>query len=46
VIELHRLVQSIFTGQPQGATIEDALRAAELIGAMARSAEQRAWVRV
>jgi len=46
VIELHRLVQSIFTGQPQGATIEDALRAAELIGAMARSAEQRVWVRV
>jgi predicted dehydrogenase len=46
VIELHRLVQSITTGQPHGATIEDALRAAELIDAMAVSAEQRTWVSV
>ena len=46
VIELHRLVQSIATGQPIGATIEDALRAAELIEAMTKSAEQRAWVSV
>jgi predicted dehydrogenase len=46
VIELHRLIQSIATGQPQGATIEDALRAAELIDAMAVSAEQRTWVSV
>jgi predicted dehydrogenase len=46
VIELHRLIQSIATGQPQGATIEDALRAAELIDAMAVSAEQRTWISV
>jgi predicted dehydrogenase len=46
VIELHRLVQSIATGQPHGATIDDALRAAELIDAMADSAVRRAWVSV
>jgi predicted dehydrogenase len=46
VIELHRLVQSIATAQPHGATIEDALRAAELVDAMADSADRRAWVSV
>jgi predicted dehydrogenase len=44
VVELHRLVQSIDTGQPMGATIEDAVRAAELIDAIADSADSRAWV--
>ena len=46
VIELQRLVHSIATGQPHGATIEDALRAAELVDAMADSADRRAWVSV
>jgi predicted dehydrogenase len=46
VIELHRLVQSIATARPMGATIDDAVRAAELIEAMADSAERRAWVSV
>ena len=44
VVELHRLVQSIDTGQPVGATIDDALRAAELVDAIADSADRRAWV--
>ena len=38
VIEAHRLVQSIATGQPVGATIHDALKAAEIVDAMAESA--------
>jgi predicted dehydrogenase len=46
VVELHRLVQSIATGQPVGATIDDAVRAAELVDAIAQSAEGRAWVTV
>jgi predicted dehydrogenase len=46
VVELHRLVQSIDTGQPVGATIEDAVRAAELVDAIADSADRRAWVTV
>jgi predicted dehydrogenase len=46
VMELHRLVQSIATGQPVGATIDDAVRAAELVDAIAQSAERRAWVTV
>jgi predicted dehydrogenase len=46
IVELHRLVQSIATGQPIGATIEDAVRAAEVIDAVARSADTRAWVTV
>jgi predicted dehydrogenase len=46
VIELYRLVQSIATGQPVGATIEDAVRAAELVDAIADSAHRRAWVTV
>ena len=44
VIELDRLVQSIATGQPVGATIDDAVRAAELVDAIADSADRRAWV--
>ena len=44
VIEAHRLVESIVTGTPRGATIDDALRAAQLVDAMAESAENRRWV--
>jgi predicted dehydrogenase len=44
VVELRRLVQSIATGQPMGATIDDAVRAAELVDAIADSADRRAWV--
>jgi predicted dehydrogenase len=46
VIELHRLVTSITTGQSVGATIDDAVRAAELVDAIADSADRRAWVPV
>jgi predicted dehydrogenase len=46
VIEAERLVRSIATGQPIGATIDDALRAAEIVDAMASSAANRAWVSV
>jgi predicted dehydrogenase len=46
VVEAYRLVQSIATGEPQGATVEDALRAAEIIEAMAESARSRRWLTV
>ena len=46
VIEAHRLVQSIVTGRPVGATIEDALTAARLIDALAESSRTRRWVSV
>jgi predicted dehydrogenase len=46
VIEAERLVRSIAAGTPIGATIEDALRAAEIVDAMAESAAKRAWVTV
>jgi predicted dehydrogenase len=46
VIEAHRLVQSIATGQSVGATIHDALKAAEIIDAMAESAASRTWIAV
>ena len=44
VVELHRLVRSIATGEPVGATIDDAVRAAELVQAMINSAEHGTWV--
>lgn len=44
VVEAHRLVRSIATGTPEGATITDALRAATLVDAMAESARERRWV--
>jgi predicted dehydrogenase len=44
VIEAERLVRSIATGTPVGATIEDALVAARLVDAMAESAGSGAWV--
>ncbi len=46
VIEAHRLVQSIATGQSVGATIHDALKAAKIIDAMAESAASRTWIPV
>jgi predicted dehydrogenase len=44
VIECRALAESIQTGRPQGATIEDAVVAAELVDAMVRSYEERRWV--
>jgi predicted dehydrogenase len=44
VVEAHRLVRSIATGAPVGATITDALAAARLVDAMAESARERRWV--
>jgi predicted dehydrogenase len=44
VIEAHHLVESIVTGTPRGAIIDDAVRAAQLVGALAESAENRRWV--
>jgi predicted dehydrogenase len=46
VVEAYRLVQSIATAKAHGATVEDALRAAEIIEAMAESARNRRWVTV
>lgn len=46
VIEAHHFVRAIATASPVGATIEDAVRAAELVAAMAESAEHRRWVQV
>jgi hypothetical protein len=45
VVECHLLAQSIHTGVPHGATIEDAVVAAGLVEAMVRSYEERSWVR-
>jgi len=44
IVEAHRLVQSIATGKAHGATADDALYAAEIIEAMAESAQSRRWV--
>ena len=44
VVEAYHLVQSIATGQPHGATVADALVAAEIIEAMVESARNRRWV--
>ena len=46
VVEAYRLVQSIASGKPHGATVEDALIAAQIIEAMAESARSRRWVPV
>ena len=43
VIEAARFVRTIDVGKPVGATIEDAVRAAEVLDAMARSAENGVW---
>ncbi len=44
VIEAHRLLQSIATAAPIGATVDDALRAAQLVDALAKSARERRWI--
>jgi predicted dehydrogenase len=44
VVELERLVRSIATAEPAGATIDDAVRAAALVAAMTTSAETGSWV--
>ncbi|GIF01520.1 Gfo/Idh/MocA family protein [Paractinoplanes rishiriensis] len=44
VIEAHRFLRSIATGTPQGATLADAIRCAEVLDGIARSAETGAWI--
>jgi predicted dehydrogenase len=44
VIEARRLIESISTGVPHGATIEDVMVTAELVDAMVRSFEEKRWV--
>ena len=44
VIEALRLVRSIADGKPQGATIHDAVIAAEIVDAMSESIAGRRWV--
>ena len=44
VIEARRLIESISTGTPVGATIHDALVAAKVVDAMIQSSEERKWV--
>jgi hypothetical protein len=44
VVEAARLVKSIETGQPVGATVHDALRAALVVEAMQTSVSERRWV--
>jgi predicted dehydrogenase len=46
VIEAARFVQSIVEGKPYGATIDDAVAAADAVAAMQASARERRWVRV
>lgn len=46
VIEAERLVRSIATGTAVGATIEDAVVAAQIVDAMAGSAATGAWVQL
>jgi predicted dehydrogenase len=46
VVEAYHLVASIASGDPQGATVEDALKAAEILDAMTESAGSRRWVRL
>ncbi|HSE70868.1 MAG TPA: Gfo/Idh/MocA family oxidoreductase [Nocardioidaceae bacterium] len=44
VVEARRLAESISSGVPHGATIEDAVVTAELVEAMVLSFEERRWV--
>ncbi|MCW2768673.1 MAG: myo-inositol 2-dehydrogenase [Aeromicrobium sp.] len=44
VVEARRLVESIATGKPLGATIHDALAAAKVVDAMILSSNERKWV--
>ena len=44
VVEAHRFLRSIADGAPHGATLDDAVRSAAALDAMARSAESGGWV--
>jgi len=44
VVEAYRLADSIVTGSPRGATIADAVIAADLVEAMLESARERRWI--
>ena len=44
VVEARRLAESISTGVPHGATIEDAVVTAALVDAMVTSYEEKRWV--
>ncbi|MFI5497019.1 Gfo/Idh/MocA family protein [Actinoplanes sp. NPDC051859] len=44
VIEAWHFLRSITAGRPYGATLDDAVRSAEALDAMAESAASRAWV--
>ncbi|MFE0388541.1 Gfo/Idh/MocA family protein [Streptomyces bungoensis] len=44
VVEAYRFLRSIAQGRPYGATLADAVRSAEVLDAMAVSAESGAWV--
>ncbi|MFD3930865.1 Gfo/Idh/MocA family protein [Streptomyces sp. NPDC058614] len=44
VIEAYRFLRSVAEGKPHGATLQDAVRSAAVLDAMARSAESGAWV--
>jgi predicted dehydrogenase len=46
VIEAAHFLRSIADGDPHGATVEDAVRSAATLDAMARSAETGTWVKV
>jgi predicted dehydrogenase len=46
VVEAARLLGSIAHGQAEGATIVDAVAAADIVDALARSATERRWVRL
>ncbi|MFS8197926.1 Gfo/Idh/MocA family protein [Streptomyces sp. CWNU-52B] len=44
VVEAYNFLRSIAEGTPYGATLEDAVRSAAALDAMARSAEQGTWI--
>ena len=46
VIECYRFLRSISDGTPQGTTLDDAVRSAEALDAMAESAATGSWVRL
>lgn len=46
VVEARRLVESIATGKPVGATVHDALAAAQVVDAMITSSDEKKWVRL
>ncbi|CAM5620111.1 Oxidoreductase OS=Streptomyces fumanus OX=67302 GN=GCM10018772_35620 PE=4 SV=1 [Streptomyces fumanus] len=46
VVEAYRFLRSVAEGAPYGATLTDAVRAATVLDAMARSARDGTWVSV